>query len=191
YLLRRRQRSGLHRPVLRAGDRPALIAQPSSSSGACMHRNPLAVSAVALLLLSACGGSKKGDDAGHQPGGGGDGVVDPGEGCDDGNKDATDACTSQCKPASCGDGFVQAGTEGCDDGTANSDAVPGACRTTCQKASCGDGVTDPGEECDDGNQVNDGGCNTACALPASGDGIFRAGNQCAKGPATSDMRAAD
>ena len=44
----------------------------------------------------------------------GDGVVGPGEGCDDGNDDPTDGC-KQCQPASCGDGVVQAG-ERCDDG---------------------------------------------------------------------------
>src|SRR5262249_876252 len=46
----------------------------------------------------------------------GNGVLDLGEDCDDGNTDNTDACTSECQPATCGDGFVQAGVEACDDG---------------------------------------------------------------------------
>ena len=44
----------------------------------------------------------------------GDGVVGPGEGCDDGNDDPTDDCNA-CQPATCGDGVVQ-GEEQCDDG---------------------------------------------------------------------------
>lgn len=50
-----------------------------------------------------------------------------GEGCDDGNVDATDACLPGCVPASCGDGFLQDGVEECDDGN-----------------------TAPGDGCDDG-----------------------------------------
>ena len=38
----------------------------------------------------------------------------------------------------------------CDEGTANSDVLPGACRTTCALPFCGDGVLDAGEACDDG-----------------------------------------
>jgi cysteine-rich repeat protein len=41
------------------------------------------------------------------------------EGCD-GNADDTDACRSDCNAASCGDGFVQAGVEQCDDSNAAS-----------------------------------------------------------------------
>lgn len=37
------------------------------------------------------------------------------EPCDDGNDNNSDACTNDCKEASCGDGFVQPG-EQCDDG---------------------------------------------------------------------------
>jgi len=46
----------------------------------------------------------------------GDGVVDPGEGCDDGNHDNTDRCLASCGFASCGDGFLWKGYEDCDDG---------------------------------------------------------------------------
>lgn len=48
----------------------------------------------------------------------GDGVVDPGEICDDGaaNSDTeADACRTDCVPAGCGDGVVDSG-ETCDDG---------------------------------------------------------------------------
>ncbi|MFY0535322.1 DUF4215 domain-containing protein [Nannocystis pusilla] len=49
----------------------------------------------------------------------GDGQLDPGEQCDDGNDDDADACRSDCQPATCGDGVVQRGVEECDDGPNN------------------------------------------------------------------------
>ena len=62
----------------------------------------------------------------------GDGVRDPGlgEGCDDGNIDNGDECTSECIPADWGDGIVD-GEEECDDGIGTSDPLPNACRTNC------------------------------------------------------------
>ncbi len=45
----------------------------------------------------------------------GDGIQDPGEGCDDGNDVNNDACTNACVPARCGDGIIGPG-EVCDDG---------------------------------------------------------------------------
>jgi cysteine-rich repeat protein len=58
----------------------------------------------------------------------GDGQVDAGETCDDGNVDNTDSCLATCVPASCGDGFTQAGVEQCDDGN----VVSGdGCSATC------------------------------------------------------------
>ncbi len=54
-------------------------------------------------------------------------AVETNEDCDDGNNDNTDACV-ECKDAACGDGFVQAGAEECDDG----DQVDGdECRNDC------------------------------------------------------------
>src|SRR5690606_21058346 len=44
----------------------------------------------------------------------GDGVVEGGEECDDGNKSNYDACISTCVIATCGDGIVRAGYEECD-----------------------------------------------------------------------------
>jgi len=54
---------------------------------------------------------------------------DPGEECDDGNKDDTDACLSNCKLAYCGDGNVQKGVEECDDANQNDND---ACSITCR-----------------------------------------------------------
>jgi cysteine-rich repeat protein len=60
----------------------------------------------------------------------GNGVVEAGEQCDDGNTINTDACTNVCRSATCGDGFVYlAGGETCDDGnTANGDGCSATCK---------------------------------------------------------------
>jgi cysteine-rich repeat protein len=112
----------------------------------------------------------------------GDGVVDPGEACDDGNADDTDACTSACVAAVCGDGIVQAGVEACDDGNQVDDDV---CLNSCALAVCGDGFLGPGEACDDGNQVDDDACTNSCALPSCGDGKVQQGEECDDGNAES------
>ena len=85
----------------------------------------------------------------------GNGVVDAGEECDDGNDDPHDRC-NQCVVPVCGDGNVE-GDEECDDG--NSTPFDGC--TDCRLAVCGDGVRDGREECDDGNEVALDGC-TGC-----------------------------
>lgn len=79
----------------------------------------------------------------------GDALLTPPEECDDGNGVETDGCTSTCRLARCGDGFVQLGVERCDDG--NRQAGDG-CTADCAKLEvCGDGLLDEGELCDDGN----------------------------------------
>ena len=110
----------------------------------------------------------------------GDGVVQAGEACDDGNADDTDACLGTCVAAACGDGVVQAGVEACDDGNADNSDV---CLDTCVAASCGDGFVGPGEACDDANQVEDDACTSACALPSCGDGAVQVGEACDDGNA--------
>ncbi len=66
----------------------------------------------------------------------GDGIVDTGEECDDGNIDNEDGCTVLCQSSYCGDGILVAGEE-CDDGNAtDSDS----CRSDCRFNVCGDGV---------------------------------------------------
>jgi hypothetical protein len=81
----------------------------------------------------------------------GDGVQGGDEECDDGNDDDTDECVAGCKLAACGDGFVWADNEACDDGT--NDGAYNGCEPGCaaRAAYCGDGVLDmeEGEACDD------------------------------------------
>jgi cysteine-rich repeat protein len=56
-----------------------------------------------------------------------DGIVGPGEECDDGNTVDADGCTSACKLAVCSDGIVGPGEE-CDDGnTVDADGCSSNC----------------------------------------------------------------
>ncbi len=114
-------------------------------------------------------------------------IVQPGEGCDDGNLTSGDGCDGRClSDETCGNGYRDPG-EACDAGAANADTPDATCRTTCLGPACGDGVTDPGrgETCDDGNQVPGDGCTFACIVESCGNGIvdFFAGEQCDDGEA--------
>jgi cysteine-rich repeat protein len=109
----------------------------------------------------------------------GNGITEQGEQCDDGNQVDTDACTSECRMAECGDGFVWAGMEECDDGnTSNTDA----CLGSCEMAECGDGFVWAGiEGCDDGNTVGGDGCSSTCSLESCGNGVVDPGEECDDG----------
>jgi cysteine-rich repeat protein len=119
----------------------------------------------------------------------GDGVLDLGELCDDGNTAGTDGCSagceveagwvcpgepSQCTPR-CGDGLLR-GAEACDDG--NLSPLDG-CDIDCQveagydcagepsvcQSVCGDGVIAVGAEgCDDQNTTGGDGCSDTCVV---------------------------
>jgi cysteine-rich repeat protein len=66
----------------------------------------------------------------------GDGTVDPGEQCDDGNLVDGDGCDSNCTPTACGNG-VKDPTEDCDDGnTLDGDGCPASCHFS--EKNCGD-----------------------------------------------------
>lgn len=121
----------------------------------------------------------------------GDGVLDPGEACDDGNVTSGDGCSFDCKieadyacptPGAlcvstvvCGDGKIT-GTEQCDDGNSLSgDGCSSTCAlepgwvclfpgTACTAAACGDGIVAGTEECDDGDTVDGDGCSSSCKL---------------------------
>jgi cysteine-rich repeat protein len=101
----------------------------------------------------------------------GDGQVDVGEQCDDGNLDNSDTCTALCQKARCGDGFVQLGAEECDDGnTQDDDMCTNLCTVDAGK-QCGNGKLDPGEQCDDGNDLDTDSCLSTCVPYTCGDGF--------------------
>ncbi len=121
----------------------------------------------------------------------GNGILDKGEGCDDGNTMGGDGCSPQCVIESdyvcpvagqpcvstvrCGDGRIS-GTEQCDDGnTVSGDGCSSTCQlepgwtcpvveAACVAAACGDGIVAGAEQCDDGNTVSGDGCSSTCQL---------------------------
>ena len=117
----------------------------------------------------------------------GNGILDLGEECDDGNTENGDCCsewcmtegTGQCLPVSdCGNGLVEPWLdEECDDGNAESGD---GCDEWCQfegtglcspMPCCGDGFVTAGEQCDDGNLDNGDGCSDECKVEDGLGGI--------------------
>ncbi|MBL9105620.1 MAG: DUF4215 domain-containing protein [Myxococcales bacterium] len=101
---------------------------------------------------------------------------------DFGNLSNQDACLATCKLAKCGDTFVQANVEQCDDGNqSNVDA----CTNACKNAACGDMFVQPSnaEQCDDGNVSNVDACTNACKSATCGDTFVQPSNaeQCDDG----------
>ena len=125
---------------------------------------------ILSLALVACGD----DDPARVCG---DGTVDEGEACDDGNDVDTDACRNDCTEPTgpfCGDGNTDAGEE-CDDGNdIDTDACKNDCTEPVTGPFCGDGNTDAGEECDDGNDIQNDGCDNDCTMSESTKVIERA-----------------
>jgi cysteine-rich repeat protein len=108
----------------------------------------------------------------------GDGVIEGGEACDDGNTNPTDSCTNQCQLPVCGDSVVQP-PEQCD----AAGAATATCDSNCSAAFCGDGVANAaaGEACDSGGHTMS--CDFNCTPPVCGDGIVNqaAGEHCDDG----------
>ncbi|MEI9947885.1 MAG: DUF4215 domain-containing protein [Pseudomonadota bacterium] len=123
----------------------------------------------------------------------GDGSIDAGEDCDDGNTSATlDGCSatckvdatwvcptpgSQCLPLGCGNG-VRTPDEQCDDGNAIANdgcsLKSGICSVeagfVCPEQGkpcmpkCGDNLLKGYEKCEDGNSTSGDGCSAACLI---------------------------
>lgn len=117
----------------------------------------------------------QGGEGGVDTTGCGDGLIQPGEACDDGNSTPGDGCAADCKSI---DNLFAC-------------PVPGAqCVTT---VKCGNGVISGAETCDDGNILPGDGCDASCALEAGwqcpqaskacvaaqcGDGIIAGDEEC-------------
>jgi cysteine-rich repeat protein len=109
----------------------------------------------------------------------GNGSVESGEQCDDGNTVACDGCSAGCKVEGglvCGDGIINVVCgEECDNGNTG-----GGCSAIC-KLTCGNGNVDPGEQCDDGNIIDGDGCDSNCTVTRCGNGIVTHGEECDDG----------
>ncbi|NTV23240.1 MAG: DUF4215 domain-containing protein [Nanoarchaeota archaeon] len=93
----------------------------------------------------------------------GNAILDTGEECDDGNSNNNDLCLSTCKNAFCGDGYVKANSEICDEGQTN--GLPSHCNLQCSGITasvCGNSVLENGEECE--NATNEYGCENCIKI---------------------------
>jgi cysteine-rich repeat protein len=132
----------------------------------------------------------------------GNGVVEPGEACDDGGTIAGDGCDAACQietgfacglapsvcTPGCGNGTV-AGLETCDDGNlVAGDGCDGACLieqgwsctgspSVCL-AVCGDSRIVGAEQCDDGNGSSGDCCSTSCQSEPTGGPCTADTSQC-------------
>ena len=97
----------------------------------------------------------------------GDGHLDSGEDCDDGNSNNTDTCANDCTvPPRCGDGILgNTPGETCEPPGSVPEGGDNTCRNNC--TYCGDNHLDAGEGCDDGNQADGDGCSSSCTPEAS------------------------
>ena len=102
----------------------------------------------------------------------GNGIIEPGETCDDGNTFDADGCSADCRSnEQCGNDVIDVAVgERCDDGnTVDGDG----CQENCALPRCGDLVVDPDEECDDGNAIAGDGCNPQCTSDETcGNGVI-------------------
>src|SRR5258706_5146390 len=100
----------------------------------------LRVLLVLSVALAACNIRVAGDDDPTNRVICGNGKIDPGEVCDDGNANDGDGCSADCtSDESCGNGVVDTAVgEGCDDG----DSLGGdGCSADCMSTEeCGNGV---------------------------------------------------
>ena len=131
---------------------------PTTGGGATEGTTTGTVEPTADCLMETCG----------------DGELQGSEECDDGNDDNTDACIDTCQLATCGDAYVLAEVEECDDGGESE-----TCDADCTAAACGDMTVNAtaGEECDDGNDDDTDDCPTTCLSPTCGDGFVWADNE--------------
>ncbi len=138
---------------------------------------------------SDCGDACSSPDAGPRCG---NGILEDGELCDDGNSRPGDGCSGLCRkdpnytcptPGQpcipdpiCGDGKLSS-TEACEDGnTRDGDGCSSTCQleASCGDAGadadcgavpvCGDGMLTSGETCDDGAATSGDGCSASCQI---------------------------
>ena len=105
----------------------------------------------------------------------GDGIMDAGEVCDDGDVISGDGCSGDCRSLeTCGNGIVDVVKgEACDDGNREQGD---RCHNDCKPPRCGDGILDlqNGEACDlaaANSNAADASCRVDCQLRRCGDAV--------------------
>ena len=171
-------------PALATADQLSCGPETVKVKGVCLPNFALICGAGTQLVNGQCLPTPKQSVCG-------DGVVDPGEVCDDGNtvtefacpygQATCTACSKDCLTVLnlsgpfCGDGIVDGAVEQCDDGNTCTEGCPygtascTVCSATCQLVSstgpfCGDGTIQFPEQCDDGNTTNGDGCSSTCQI---------------------------
>lgn len=110
----------------------------------------------------------------------GNGILEFGERCDDGNVLGGDGCDESCRVETvCGNGVVE-NIEECDDGNTDAgDGCDGACAI---EPGCGNGFISGDEKCDDGNTTPGDGCDELCRIETEcGNGTREFTEQCDDG----------
>ncbi len=197
----------LQSEVTVCGDHLCAPGQRCSPSGeACVRDEQLDACATAVegALCAALGTDGVCRDGVCEPIACGNGEMDPGEACDDGDNDSRDGCSANClSDESCGNGSIDVAVgEECDcgDGSVelpgcngpNSAELGATCRLDCTTHVCGDGVVEVPEECEAGQLAlgcADFGfyqgvptCDAACRYDVStcsqecGDDVINAGS---------------
>ncbi|HYC00961.1 MAG TPA: choice-of-anchor Q domain-containing protein [Candidatus Limnocylindrales bacterium] len=109
-------------------------------------------------------------DIGADEAGCGDGNVDAGEQCDDGDWISGDGCDANCTFTACGNAVLTGG-EACDDGNlAAGDCCDGACQLEALASACDDGEACTNDDACDGAGVCTGQAQPmpTCEVPQSG-----------------------
>jgi cysteine-rich repeat protein len=132
-----------------------IIIHSASQCPPDVHANSVELTKLCLYYIEECG----------------NGILDSGEQCDDGNNINGDGCSSNCMiehyTPVCGNGILDSG-EQCDDGNnINGDGCSSTCVIEHYTPVCGNGILDSGEQCDDGNNINGDGCSSTCVIEST------------------------
>ncbi|MFN0245855.1 MAG: DUF4215 domain-containing protein [Kofleriaceae bacterium] len=128
----------------------------------------------------------------------GNGIIDPGEACDDDlvaagvspanqidSSFSGDGCDNECQIEFCGDGLVNnviggTPTEQCDGNGTGTGGLDPNCNLDCTDSLCGDGKLNvlDGEQCDDANLDPNDGCSATCKFERCGNNTLDPGEEC-------------
>jgi len=181
--------------------RDCAAADPCAGNGACDDTTHVCSAGTPLADGTACGTGKYCDAGVCTTAVCGNGMVEPGEQCDDGNATNGDGCDTSCTfsctnpatdctaaPPAC-QAWQCSAAHACAavaDATKNGQACPGGAGFTCKNgvcsapaATCGNGVKEAGEACDLGAMNGTGqGCSATCQLDCATNADCADANAC-------------